>query len=170
VLRLAILALLLLSAYLGAGKVRRLAEPAPSPYCRGGETLAGVYHPDRLRLRSVCRVAGGTVSKVTFEEFDGDVHLLLAVDRADRELLASGNPDGRLVVEVIPQDRSTVPVPREGERVTVVGPWVEDVRHGWMEIHPAWWISSGRIVPASVRELQRAQQLLDGTEEVEDEG
>jgi hypothetical protein len=170
VLRLAVLVLLLLAAYLGAAKVGRLAEPAPSPYCRGGEALAGVYHPDRLRLRSICRVAAGTVSAVKFEPFDGDVHLQLAVDPGDRGLLAAGNRDGRLVVEVIPQDRSTVPVPREGERVTVVGPWVEDTRHGWNEIHPAWWISSGRIVPASVRELQRAQLLLTGVEDGRDEG
>jgi hypothetical protein len=170
VLRFAILCLVLLAAYLGAAKVRRLAEPAPSPYCRGGEILAGVYHPDRLRLRSACRVAVGTVSAVAFEEFDGDVHLKLAVDPADRGLLASGNRDGELVVEVIPQDRSAVPVPRVGERVTVVGPWVEDTRHGWNEIHPAWWISAGRLVPASVRELRRAQLLLTGGEEGGDEG
>ena len=47
----------------------------PSPYCRAGNPLAGVYHPQRLRVRSRCRIAIGTVDKVKFEAFDGDVHV-----------------------------------------------------------------------------------------------
>jgi hypothetical protein len=45
--------------------LRRQVAP-PSPYCRGGNPLAGVYHPSRLRVKSRCRVAIGTVSKVVF--------------------------------------------------------------------------------------------------------
>ena len=52
----------------------------PSPYCRGGNPLAGVYHPQRLRVKSRCRVAIGTVDKVKFEVFDGDVHVDLRPD------------------------------------------------------------------------------------------
>ncbi|MFN2467850.1 MAG: hypothetical protein ABR521_06950, partial [Gaiellaceae bacterium] len=91
---------------------------------------------------------------------------------ADEGLLSRGNDrvGGELVVEILPQDRSRVPVPQVGERVSVVGPWVEDRQHGWREIHPAWWISAGRIVPASPRELARARELLADGEREEDPG
>ena len=138
----------------------------PSPYCRGGNALAGVYHPQRLRVKSRCRLAIGTVSKVKFEEYDGDVHLDLRVDPQYEKLLADGNDrvGGNLVVEIIPQDRSRVAVPAEGQRIEVVGPWVEDTQHGWNEIHPAWWVSAGTLQPASERELRATRLLLRGAD------
>jgi hypothetical protein len=141
--------------------LRRQAAPL-SPYCRGGSPLAGVYHPARLQVKARCRFAIGTVRKVVFETYDGDVHVDLRVDAAYENLLADGNSrvGGNLVVEVIPFDRSRVAVPEEGTRIEVVGPWVEDAQHGWNEIHPAWWVSAGRIQPASTAELRAAQLLL----------
>jgi hypothetical protein len=134
----------------------------PSPYCRRGDPLAGVYHPQRLNVKSGCRVAVGIVSKVKFEAFDGDVHVDLRPDPGYEHLLAH---DGQsLVVEIIPQDRSRVAVPAEGARIEVAGPWVEDSKHGWNEIHPAWWVSAGTIEPASAEELRRVQLLLQGVE------
>src|SRR3954471_7717122 len=132
--------------------VRPPAGPPPSPYARGGPPLAGVYHPQRLEVKKRCAVATGVVTRVKLEPFDGDVHVALRTG------------DGELVVEVIPQDRATVPVPETGSRVTVVGPKVWDTSHGWAEIHPAWWISSGRIVPASTAEVARAEALLRDTQ------
>ncbi len=126
----------------------RGAEAPPSPYCRAGPPLAGVYHPKRLRVRKRCVVASGVVSRVRFEEYDGDVHIDLETS------------DGRLVVEIVPQDRAVVPVPDEGSRVTVVGPFVDDLEHGWPEVHPAWWVSSGHVRLASSHELERADTLL----------
>ncbi len=107
----------------------------------------------------------GTVSKVVFEEYDGDVHVDLRLDPGYEGLLADGNSriGGNLVVELIPQDRSRVAVPEEGERIQVVGPWVEDSQHGWNEIHPAWWVSAGRIEPATAAELRAVQLLLQGS-------
>jgi hypothetical protein len=131
--------------------VRPHTEPPPSPYCRGGPPLAGVYHPQRLDVKKRCAIANGVVTKVKFEEFDGDVHVGLHTG------------DGDLVVEVIPQDRAVVPIPDTGARVTVVGPKVWDNQHGWAEIHPAWWISSGRVVPASTQEVARVEALLRDT-------
>ena len=129
--------------------VRPRSEPPPSPYCRGGPPLAGVYHSDRLAVRKRCAVASGVVTQVKFEEYDGDVHIRLT------------DEDGReLVVEVLPQDRSVVAIPDTGQHVQVVGPRVDDLEHGWPEIHPAWWISAGRIMPASPRELGRTEALL----------
>lgn len=133
--------------------VRPHASPPPSPYCRGGPPLAGVYHSPRLEVKKRCAVASGVVTRVKFEEFDGDVHVDLRTDGGEK-----------LVVEVIPQDRTVVPIPDTGARVTVVGPSVWDTAHGWPEIHPAWWISSGRIVPASSGELSRVESLLRDTQ------
>jgi hypothetical protein len=141
--------------------LRRQVAP-PSPYCRGGSPLAGVYHPQRLNVKKRCAVAVGTVTKVKFEAYDGDVHLDLRLDPGYERLLSGGNErvGGILVVEVIPYDRSRVAVPVEGTRIQVVGPWVADTQHGWNEIHPTWWVSAGRIQPASATELRRAQLLL----------
>jgi hypothetical protein len=129
--------------------VRPTGGPPPSPYCRGGPPLAGVYHSDRLAVRKRCAVVAGVVTKVKFEAYDGDVHIRLRAE------------DGStLVVEILPQDRSTVPIPDTGQHVQVVGPRVDDLEHGWPEIHPAWWISAGRLLPASPRELARVETLL----------
>jgi hypothetical protein len=124
--------------------------------------MAGVYHPQRLKVKRRCAVAVGTVGKVKFEAYDGDVHLDLRLDPGYEQLLDDGNDrvGGNLVVEVIPYDRSRVAIPEEGARVEVVGPWVADTQHGWNEIHPAWWVSAGAIQPASPLELRRAQLLL----------
>jgi hypothetical protein len=150
------IALVLLAAALTAALLwPHGAWSPPSPYCHSGPVLAGVYHSERLHVRDRCVVAAGVVTRVKFEKYDGDVHLDLAPD--DRRLL--GGRD-ELVVEVLPQDRATVPIPAEGTRVTVVGPWVDDVEHGWREIHPAWWISSGRLVPATPPELEAVERLL----------
>ena len=113
-------------------------------------------------MRSKCSAAVGTVSKVVFEEYDGDVHVDLRLDPGYERLLADGNArvGGDLVVEIVPWDRSRVAVPDEGARVQVVGPWVEDGEHGWNEIHPAWWISAGRVQAASEAELRAVQRLL----------
>lgn len=160
--RVALLAVLPLAA--GCSLVASKASPPPSPYCRAGDPLAGVYHPDRLHVRSRCAVAVGVVDKVKFEEFDGDVHVDLRLQDPYRRLLSAGNDQvaGDLVVEVIPQDRSRVRIPDVGATVTVVGPWVDDETHGWREIHPAWWISSGRILPVTPLELERVGALLHG--------
>jgi hypothetical protein len=140
--------------------VRPHASP-PSPHCRGGPPLAGVYHPQRLEVKKRCAVASGVVTAVKFEDFDGDVHVDLRTDRGEK-----------LVVEVIPQDRTVVAIPDTGAHVTVVGPSAWDTTHDWPEIHPAWWISSGRIVPASAQEVARVESLLrdtQGEQEVNDD-
>ena len=141
--------------------LRRQSAPPP-PHCRGGNPMAGVYHPARLNVKSRCRTVNGTVRKVVFEQYDGDVHIDLRPDPAFESLLGDGNDrvGGNLIVELIPRDRTRVAVPAVGTRIQVVGPWVEDTQHGWNEIHPAWWVSAGAIEPASDAELRAAQRLL----------
>jgi hypothetical protein len=161
-MRLPIVLAVLLTALAASCSVRR-ASPPPSPYCRSDNPLAGVYHPSRLHVRSNCRVVSGIVDRVKFEQFDGDVHIDLRPD--DPKLVSDGNSavGGDLVVEVIPQDRAHVAIPERGQRIWVVGSWVDDERHGWREIHPAVWISAGTIQPATPTELAAAQRLLAGS-------
>jgi len=128
--------------------LRRTAAPPVSPYCRSGDALDGVYHPDRLHVRKRCALLTGSVESVRMEDYDGDVHIWLRT------------PDDRLVVEIIPQDRALVGVPAEGAEVTVVGPLVDDLQHGWREIHPAWLVSPSRILPANPTEMARVRALL----------
>jgi hypothetical protein len=164
---------LVLIVLVGGGCLLRHAEP-PSPHCRSGSTLVGVYHPERLKVKSRCRVAVGVVEKVKPELYDGDIHIALRLDRGQDGLLSSGNArvGGTLILEIIPWDRSRVLVPEVGQRIEVVGPWVDDTARGWNEIHPAWWISAGAIRPASADELRRADRLLRGLEPAaaEDDG
>jgi hypothetical protein len=149
-----------------AGCALRRAAPAPSPHCRSGSPLVGVYHPERLKVKSRCRIAVGVVEKVKPELYDGDLHIALRLDPGQEKLLADGNErvGGTLIVEIVPWDRGRVLVPKEGARVEVVGPWVDDTAHGWSEIHPAWWISAGALQPASQDELRRVDRLLRGLE------
>jgi hypothetical protein len=152
----------LLLAAGGCGLLAHDAAPPPSPYCRQGEPLAGVYHPDRLHVKRHCILVTGLVTGVKFERFDGDVHIDLRPDPADQHLLSDGNAKvgGNLIVAIIPQDRASVADPDVGSRVSVVGPYVDDTTHDWREVHPAWWISAGRIVPATAEELARVHDLL----------
>jgi len=155
---------LLVLCTVAAGCALRRSGPPPSPYCRSGSPLVGVYHPERLKVQARCVRAAGTVEQVKFEQYDGDVHFELRLDPGQARLLGSGNGrvDGTLVVEIIPWDRARVRVPTVGRRVEVVGPWVADNAHGWNEIHPAWWVSDGTIEPASSDELHRVDLLLRG--------
>jgi hypothetical protein len=157
---------LVLVMLIGGGCFLRRPVPPPSPHCRSGSTLVGVYHPERLKVKSRCRVAVGTVEKVKPELYDGDIHIELRLDRGQEGLLSAGNSrvGGTLILEIIPWDRSRVLVPDVGQRIEVVGPWVDDTAHGWNEIHPAWWLSAGAIQPASADELRRADRLLRGLE------
>jgi len=166
-----LLVVVLVLAVVTAGCDLRRASPPPSPHCRSGSPLTGVYHPDRLKVKSRCRVAVGTVQKVKEEPYDGDIHIDLLLDHGQEGLLSPGNArvGGTLILEIIPWDRSRVLVPEVGQRIEVVGPWVDDTAHGWNEIHPAWWISAGTIKPASREELRRVDRLLRGVEPAAEE-
>jgi len=156
----------LVVAVIVAGCALRRAGPPPSPHCRSGSPLVGVYHPERLKVKSRCRIATGTVEEAKREVYDGDIHIRLRLDPGQEKLLSPANArlGGTLVVEIIPWDRARVSVPEVGQRIQVVGPWVDDTAHGWREIHPAWWISAGSLEPATDDELRRVDRLLHGLE------
>jgi hypothetical protein len=129
-----------------------------------------VNTPIRLIVRSPCIRVHGTAGCIFRDKGDGDVHIALLLDDvAAAKYLTPGNQSWtcgsevpRLVIEVIPQhctvrrdncaDRGhfTSPdIPRSGQHITVIGPWVLDTskRYGrtlWSEIHPAWRITVDR--------------------------
>jgi len=110
-----------------------------------------VYRPQRLVVMNPCMVAEGTVVSVQPQD-DGDLHILVNPD--DTSILNDNNyrrQRGHLVVEPVCFVRTRhqsarracrgftqtyLPVPDPGDRVRIVGAYVLDKQHGWMEIHP----------------------------------
>jgi len=112
-----------------------------------------VYHPARLKIIRPCLTVTGTITHIA-READGDTHIRLAPDPADRWTLQPANVTGQhgdLVLEPVCERpptqadakpacagyRSPVVVPPVGAHVQVSGSYVYDLGHGrWAEIHP----------------------------------
>lgn len=109
-----------------------------------GRTLKGVYHPERLQVLDPCRKITGTVLLIRSEEEDGDLHFDVKLDRKYRSMLMANNysqQEGGLVIEFMPRDYGHLPEPSVGNRVTLVGAYVDDTQHAWSELHPVWAVS-----------------------------
>jgi hypothetical protein len=129
-----------------------------------------VYHgtfaaaKDRLQVMKPCITVTGTVMSAP-PEADGDYHIRLKVDPEFQDLLNAKNNSGQhgfLVVEpmceVKPTQQDTIDEgvcdgfkqmifkrsTTIGKRVRVTGVYVEDMEHGWREIHP---VSSITVIP-----------------------
>jgi hypothetical protein len=138
---------------------RKAARPKPAPrpafasLCPpASRTLAGVYSPDRLQVRDPCRRVTGVVHTVRSEE-DGDIHLGIGLDPPYRGMLIRNNyseQSGNLVVEFMPRDHGHLTEPAAGDRVTVIGAYVDDTDHDWTEIHPVFgFAANGRPLERS---------------------
>ena len=149
------------------------SSPTPPPNiplprkaeCRGHDhPLAGVHHPDRLKVIATCRVIVGTVKEPEISKDDGDAVFDLAPDPAYKALLNDENVKrGGLHIEIVPADQPGchkgellvnpnvpglgrcsgrfIPLPRTGQHVHAVGAYVLDTNHDWREIHPAWKVT-----------------------------
>jgi len=119
-----------------------------------------VYHKYRLDVIEECKTVTGTIEKIKPEE-DGDLHILLKLDKGQDGLLAEGNykiQHGDLVIEpicvaqAIQKDAigpcsdyiNNVKIPYIGDHVRVTGSFVFDKEHGWNEIHPITSIESDK--------------------------
>ncbi|HZD66860.1 MAG TPA: hypothetical protein VE152_12240 [Acidimicrobiales bacterium] len=134
-----------------------------------------MYHSYRLHVRNRCMQVAGTVVAVRHED-DGDIHVNLRLPASETHLLDHANymaEHGDLVTELVPADQpgctpgrapkpghgsysygictgADIGTPPIGSRVTVVGPYVLDADHGWMEIHPVWGFTVvGHVAPAT---------------------
>jgi hypothetical protein len=129
-----------------------------------------VYHgptfataKDRLKLITKCITVTGTIVSAS-PELDGDYHIRVRVDPQFKKLLNGKNNTGQkgfLVVEPMcakkPKQRDTVDegvcngfkqslfkASMRGQRVSVTGDYVQDMEHGWREIHP---VTSIALIP-----------------------
>jgi hypothetical protein len=134
------------------------SEAARDAACRGGNPMANVYLPFRLKVIDRCVEVGGVVVS-SRREGDGDEHISLRVDPPYEGFLNDGNRrfhGGTLVLEIVPADQpgcrkgdrvrwgtctgAHIATPRNGVHVLVVGVFVLDRLHRWDEIHPVWAI------------------------------
>ena len=98
--------------------------------CRKGNVLKGVYNPGRLSVLFSCKEAIGMVLDSECVS-DGDYNFYLEVKDDYMKLLNEANDEranGMIVVEIIlkVQDSSTIEIPEDGDRVRVVGAWMND--------------------------------------------
>jgi hypothetical protein len=133
-------------------EVSAAAKVAAATGC-DGELWSHVYRKSRLHVVESCIAVTGTVRHIK-RESDGDDHIQLAVDPEFAKLLNQKNKTAQgntLVLEPICQGppmqpdaqaacadfHSVVTIPRAGEKIRVLGSYVQDAGGGgWMEIHP----------------------------------
>jgi len=115
-----------------------------------------VYNPDRLAVLAACIRVTGTVDVIRTEA-DGDLHILVTLDPAYRDLLTPANQGeerGDLVVESVcvravtqadalatcQRDHDPLTsLPDAGMHVWLEGRYVHDLDHsGWSELHPLY--------------------------------
>ena len=150
-----------------------VALAAASGKCRNGSPLANVYHPYRLQVIKACITVTGAVTRVRYEDDgDIHINLSLpAAEQSLLNNGNRTDEDGDLVTEIVPADQpgctpgkppplpvtayrsggytygictgADLPTPAVGDQVSVTGPYVLDMDHGWMEVHPVWSITVG---------------------------
>jgi len=111
-----------------------------------------VYDPDRLQVLEKCKTVTGVIEESNADP-DGDQHMLLKLDKGQKDLINKKNKkkkEGDLVVEVVCANNITrkramgactgyanhIVLPSVGEHVRVTGTYVLDSHNGWTEIHP----------------------------------
>ena len=123
--------------------------------CRDSSNISShIYNPARLQVFKDCVTVSGIVNSVITED-DGDYHVWFHVDSQYANLPNSVNNDyrlGDLLAEIMcattvnQQDAvlacenytNQIPLPVINQNITVMGPYVLDSTHGWMEIHPVY--------------------------------
>jgi len=145
------------------------AVPAPAQTC--DSTLwKHVYHgskfataKDRLNVIKPCITVTGKIESAS-PEADGDYHIRIRVDSQFKNLLNGKNNTGQkgfLVIEPMCSNPVTQPdtlaekvcdgfkqrlfkASMRSKRVSITGVYVQDMEHGWREIHP---VTSLAVVP-----------------------
>jgi len=126
-----------------------------SSLCRDSNNIGShIYNPARLQVFKDCVTVSGIVDSVIMED-DGDYHVWFHVDAQYANLPNSVNNDyrpGDLLAEIIcattvnQQDAflacenytNQIPIPNMNQNISVTGPYVLDLTHGWMEVHPVY--------------------------------
>jgi hypothetical protein len=142
------IAALTIAGVVTAGSLATPHAKASLPICPPpSKVLNGVYHPERLVVKDRCKKGAGTVIDIKHESGeggDGDLHIQLKLDPFYASLKNAVNDSkqhGNLVVEFMPRDGGHLPRPHVGEHLVLVGAWVLDTQHGWLELHPVWKVT-----------------------------
>ena len=118
---------------------------------------------DRLKVITPCMRVTGTIFNAVAEK-DGDFHIRVTVDSQFTGLLNAKNTSGQgghLVVEPVCENavmqkdtlkegvcngfsQNLYNASLKGKHVEIVGVYIEDMEHGWREIHP---VTSIKIIP-----------------------
>jgi hypothetical protein len=151
-LALAGVTLMALSAAIGFGLLRAggfetaMESPASAPAWRTGAVacrdhpMIGVPHPTRFVVVANCSTVSGIVAHVRRDPADGELNLLIEVDRSYARFLPSAE-EGVLRAAVVPRDVPKVRVPRVGQHATLYGAWVRDRnQHHQVALHPVWGV------------------------------
>jgi len=91
---------------------------------------------------SKCELASGIVDSLTLQE-SGDQRIYVRHDSQYAKLIAVGNSNYHntlLIVELIPEDQTRVPVPAVGQHINFVGPWVYHTDRNENATYPVWSI------------------------------
>ena len=111
-----------------------------------------VYDAQRLQVLDKCKTVTGIIEETNADE-DGDQHMLLKLDKGQKDLLTKKNKTKKqsdLVIEAVCINNITrkkaigactgyvnhVQLPEVGDHVKVIGSYVIDSHNGWAEIHP----------------------------------
>ena len=111
-----------------------------------------VYDAKRLQVLDKCKTVTGVIEETNADE-DGDQHMLLKLDKGQKELLTKKNKtkkQGDLIIEAVCINNISrkkaigactgyvnhVQLPAIGDHVKVTGSYVIDTHNGWAEIHP----------------------------------
>ena len=123
-----------------------MAPPADAPAWQTGavacrqDPMVGVPHPTRFVVVAGCSTVRGTVRQVRRDPADGELNILIAVDRNYERFLPSAT-DGVLRAAVVPRDVPKVRAPRAGQHATLYGTWVRDRnQHNQVALHPVWGV------------------------------
>jgi hypothetical protein len=111
--------------------------------CRTGDVTADNDRPDRFEVFSTCKEAIGTIAADQGKQGDGDQKYYLSPDSQYTYLTKGENGhNGQLILEVNPvdQDSPLIEHPKEGDRVRVLGAWVND--GNWQELHPVYLLQA----------------------------
>jgi hypothetical protein len=160
-----------LGLFEGRGLEKAMAPPADAPAWETGavacreEPMVGVPHPTRFLVIAACSTVSGTVRQIRRDPADGELNMLIAVDRSYERFLPRGN-DGVLRVAVVPRDIPKLTIPRVGQHATLYGAWVLDRnQHNQGALHPVWKIklsSSGNEVVADPGQLATGPATVVG--------
>lgn len=149
---LALAAAVAVAATATAGLVRsRTVQPSPgtpasAPAWRSGvapclpDPLAGVAYPTRFVVVANCSTVSGTVRRVGRDPADGELNMLVELDRRYARFLTSRN--GRLRATAVPRDLPALPVLKAGQHATFYGAWVLDRNQDHQPaMHPVWAVA-----------------------------